>query len=75
VDASKLSPEALLQELTSVINSAVILDVRTKEEIISLQNGVDGHINVSFTSDSVDSFLSNCRDCLPSNKEIPIVVH
>ena len=62
-----------IEKIAAVVQSALILDVRGRDEILSLGDAIRGHVNIAF-SDNDDSFLRRCQELLP-NKEIPIIAY
>lgn len=62
-----------IEKIAAVVQSALILDVRGSDEILSLGNAIRGHVNIAF-SDNDDSFLRRCQELLP-NKETPIIAY
>jgi hypothetical protein len=67
------SPDTV-EEIAAVAQSAVILDCRGGDEILTLGNAISGHVNIAYSENDVDSFLRRCQELVP-NKETPIIVH
>jgi hypothetical protein len=63
-----------VEQMAAIAKSAVILDVRGSEEIVSLGNALSGHVNIAFSDDQIDFFLRQCQLLIP-NKETPIIAH
>ena len=75
--ATKEKTTASIDEIKSVIDRAVVLDVRGEKEVEEKGNKIDGSINIHFSGDNEKEFEQICLQSsnLPSDKSNPILVH
>ena len=75
--ATKKKITASIDEIKSVIDRAVVLDVRGEKEVEEKGNKIDGSINIHFSGDNEKEFEQICLQSsnLPSDKSNPILVH
>ena len=64
-----------INEMKSVVDKAVVLDVRGAKEIVEKGDKVEDSINIQFIEDSLQEFEDMCSKSLRLDKTTPILVH